>query len=84
MARLARIVVPGHPHHVTQRGNRRQPIFFEPSDYAIYCDMLSEQCRKARIGSVDGWFAADNKRASQLRAAKKFATVVTLSTWSVD
>jgi len=24
MARLARIVVPGSPHHVTQRGNRRK------------------------------------------------------------
>jgi ribosomal protein L40E len=28
MARIARIVVPGLPHHVTQRGNRREPIFF--------------------------------------------------------
>lgn len=49
MARLARIVVPGHPHHVTQRGNRRQPIFFEPSDYALYRDLLAEQCRKAAV-----------------------------------
>jgi len=29
MARLARLVVPGLPHHVTQRGNRRAPTFFE-------------------------------------------------------
>jgi hypothetical protein len=29
MARLARIVAPGLPHHVTARGNRREPIFFE-------------------------------------------------------
>jgi len=29
MTRLARIVVPQVPHHVTQRGNRRQPVFFE-------------------------------------------------------
>ncbi|HJP20197.1 MAG TPA: transposase, partial [Alphaproteobacteria bacterium] len=28
MARQARIVVPGWPHHVTQRGNRRQRVFF--------------------------------------------------------
>jgi hypothetical protein len=28
MTRLARIVVPDAPHHVTQRGNRREPIFF--------------------------------------------------------
>jgi len=28
MARLARVVVPGYPHHITQRGNRRLPTFF--------------------------------------------------------
>jgi putative transposase len=35
MARLARIVVPNCPHHVTQRGNRREPIFFEEGDQEI-------------------------------------------------
>jgi putative transposase len=33
--RIGRTVVPGFPHHVTQRGNRRQPVFFEPPDYAL-------------------------------------------------
>jgi hypothetical protein len=28
MARLARVVIPGHPHHVTQRGNGRAQTFF--------------------------------------------------------
>jgi len=28
MARVARVVVPGLPHHLTQRGNRREPVFF--------------------------------------------------------
>ncbi|MHB8902859.1 MAG: hypothetical protein ACYC6Y_29215 [Thermoguttaceae bacterium] len=28
MARLARVVIPGFPHHITQRGNRRQSTFF--------------------------------------------------------
>jgi hypothetical protein len=32
MARLARVVVPGLPHHLTQRGNRRQPTFFCDGD----------------------------------------------------
>ncbi len=32
MARLARVVIPEVPHHVTQRDNRREPIFFEPAD----------------------------------------------------
>jgi putative transposase len=46
---LARIVAPGCPHHVTARGNRREPIFFEDGDQAIYCDILSEQMRKAGV-----------------------------------
>lgn len=49
MSRLARVVVPGLPHLVTQRGNRRQPIFFEQSDYAVYRDLLAERCRKAAV-----------------------------------
>ncbi len=45
MARIARVVVPGYPHHVTQRGNRKQETFFEPGDYRAYLRMVS----KARI-----------------------------------
>ena len=52
MARIGRIVVPGFPHHVTQRGNRRQPVFFEPSDCQLYRDLLAEHCRRA---SVEVW-----------------------------
>lgn len=40
MARFARIVVPGVPHHVTQRGNRRQDVFFDDADYATYLTLL--------------------------------------------
>jgi len=46
MSRIARIVVPGLPHHVTQRGNRREPIFFEPGDYSLYRDLLAQSCRR--------------------------------------
>ena len=49
MSRLARVIVPGFPHHVTQRGNRRAPVFFEQSDYALYRDLLAERCRKASV-----------------------------------
>tara|TARA_R110000751_G_scaffold131275_4_gene233626 strand:- start:52431 stop:53066 length:636 start_codon:yes stop_codon:yes gene_type:complete len=48
MARIARIVVPGLPHHVTQRGNRREQVFFEEADYALYLDMLAESAARAR------------------------------------
>ena len=49
MARLARIVVPGLPHHVTQRGNRREAIFFKEGDHEIYKDLLAEQARKWHV-----------------------------------
>src|ERR1700733_5653652 len=49
MSRIARIVVPRCPHHVTQRGNRREPIFFEDGDQEVYRDLLAEQAEKACI-----------------------------------
>jgi len=47
MARIARVVVPFYPHHVTQRGNRRQQTFFGDDDYTTYIKLLSDFCRKA-------------------------------------
>jgi putative transposase len=47
MARLPRLVLPGYPYHVTQRGNRRQQTFFEDGDYALYRDLLAEAARRA-------------------------------------
>ena len=47
MPRLPRLVLPGIPHHVTQRGNRRAQVFFEAGDYALYRDLLAEAAVKA-------------------------------------
>ena len=44
MARLARLVVPDVPHHVTQRGNRRQPVFFSDEDYEAYRGLVAAAC----------------------------------------
>ncbi|MFI4974110.1 MAG: transposase [Caulobacterales bacterium] len=49
MARLARVVVEGLAHHVTQRGNRRQPVFFSDSDYRACRSLLAEGCRAAGV-----------------------------------
>jgi putative transposase len=49
MARLARVVVPGYPHHVTQRGNRRQQTFFCDEDYRAYKALLAEWCEKEGV-----------------------------------
>ncbi len=42
MPRIARIIVPGLPYHVTHRGNRRSDVFFEPGDHHVYKTWLSE------------------------------------------
>ncbi len=52
MARLARVMAAGLPHHVTQRGNRRQQVFFSDDDYEAYRALLAEGCREA---GVDVW-----------------------------
>ena len=49
MARLPRLVLPGIPHHVTQRGNRREQTFFEDGDYELYLDLLAEACGRAHV-----------------------------------
>lgn len=48
MARLPRFVLPGIPHHVTQRGNRRERTFFEDGDYDLYLDLLADAAERAR------------------------------------
>ena len=52
MARLPRVVVPGIPHHVTQRGNRRERTFFEEGDYAFYLDLLANEAERAQGGDM--------------------------------
>ena len=49
MARLARVVAPGVPHHVTQRGNRRLETFFSDDDYRAYRALLAEHCAAAGV-----------------------------------
>ena len=52
MPRIARIIAPGRPHHVTQRGTRRYRTFFGAADYAEYLDILRD---KAERYAVDIW-----------------------------
>ena len=49
MSRRSRMTIPGVPHHVTQRGNRRERIFLEPGDEALYLDLMSEQLRRRDV-----------------------------------
>jgi hypothetical protein len=41
MARLARVVVPGIPHHITQCGNRGLETFFSEADYRQFQGRLT-------------------------------------------
>jgi putative transposase len=49
MARIGRFVVPELPHHVTQRGNRREQVFFSDADYELYRDLLREACGREGV-----------------------------------
>lgn len=49
MGRIARVVIPGYPHHVIQRGNRRQIVFFSEDDRRLYLNILNQLCRKEGV-----------------------------------
>jgi putative transposase len=42
MARQARVVAPGAPHHVTQRGDLRQQAFFRDAAYLAYVYLAAD------------------------------------------
>ncbi len=49
MPRLARVVYPNIPYHITQRGNRREDVFFCEEDYAFYLALLKKYCKKYAV-----------------------------------
>lgn len=49
MARLPRLIVPGYPHHIIQRGNDRQLIFRESGDYQFFLALLGEYAKRERV-----------------------------------
>src|SRR5437764_5697439 len=46
MPRRARVIVPGVAHHVTQRGNNRQQVFYSLDDRSLYLDLLTRHARR--------------------------------------
>jgi putative transposase len=60
MARQARIVLKDTPHHITQRGNRGDPVFFEKSDFESYIDFLAEECASAGV-AIWAWCLMPNQ-----------------------
>jgi putative transposase len=49
MARLPRLTLAHHPHHVIQRGNNRQPIFASPADQPFLLALLAENAAKFKV-----------------------------------
>jgi putative transposase len=49
MARLARVVAPEVPHHITHRGNRREPVFFNSRDRFFYKELLAQYARNFEL-----------------------------------
>lgn len=59
MARIARVVVPGLPHHIVQRGNRNQTVFFSDSDRYMYVLMLKKAGGKYGVSFLS-WCLMNN------------------------
>jgi putative transposase len=52
MTRIARVVVPNIPHHITQRGNRQMETFFSKRDYREYLYLMAKMVQSLkRYGS---------------------------------
>ncbi len=49
MARMARVVIPNIPHHITQRGVRRMDTFFDDEDYEMYLSLMREWCLSSGV-----------------------------------
>ena len=49
MPRIARLVIPHLPHHVTQRGNNRQDVFLVDDDRRTYLALLKDRCDEAGV-----------------------------------
>lgn len=59
MPRAARIIVPGVAHHVTQRGNRQQRIFFNDDDRRAYLQMMARALKRSDTRCL-AWCLMDN------------------------
>src|SRR5262245_6801389 len=46
MPRTARVIVPGAPHHIAQRGIRRLNVFLDSDDRAVYLEFFTKSARR--------------------------------------
>src|SRR5688572_31763512 len=59
MPRRSRLILPGFPHHIVQRGHRRSDVFMTEHDRSSYLQTLCE-CREAFALQVYGYCLMSN------------------------
>src|SRR5215469_415093 len=59
MPKPPRVVIPGLPHHLTHRGNRRADIFNESEDFEIYLRLLQKHSNRNAV-TLDGYSLMPN------------------------
>ncbi len=59
MPRVARVVIPGCVHHVTQRGNNRQDVFFVDADRQMFLQYLREAAERFAL-RIEGYCLMTN------------------------
>ena len=69
MPRTARIAIPDVPHHITQRGNNRQDIFFVDDDRRVYLSLLKEHADKYGL-EILGWWRQASARIDWKQALR--------------
>ncbi len=93
MARLARVVAVGEPHHLTQRGNNRQPTFLDDHDRHTYCRLLAGQCAREGVrllgyclmpNHVHMWVSGRSVRFCTLSGAFLMSVEVPIERRAVD
>jgi len=67
MPRFRRIVVPGFPHHVTDRGNRRSNVFLDDSDRLVFLHSLHESAEHYLLSIFSYSLTTNHFRFSALR-----------------
>jgi len=74
MPRFGRVVLPGYPHHIIQRGHNRQVVFAEEADCRRYLDTLAE-FKEVHGIKVYAWCLMTNHVHLLLEPGEEFAAL---------
>jgi putative transposase len=60
MSRKPRLVIPGYPHHITQRGNHQKRVFFTNDDHRFYLELLQRQIESKELSLLGYTFMTNH------------------------